>query len=159
MSNLKLSPPWAIYYRELNELFRRDPNVNIIFDEDTPEIKVLVQGDKKAEALMQLLPSEQEFGNVTLKITVVPANELETEPVNLIRDAFEGNAAVSYIQEAPDVFSNKLNYVVFQNKVVQYYSDNLGDINGMNSTLYQDIAKRILGDLPGVSFCTDGTCG
>jgi hypothetical protein len=48
--------------------------------------------------------------------------------------------------------------VVFVPEVVQYYTDNLGDINGFRTTLYQELAKELFGDSElsrGVYFCTD----
>ena len=45
--------------------------------------------------------------------------------------------------------------MVFQNKVVQYFSDNMQDINGFTSTLYQEIAKELFGVDGGLYFCTD----
>jgi hypothetical protein len=48
--------------------------------------------------------------------------------------------------------------VVFVPKVVQYYTDNLGDINGFRTTLYQELAKELFGESEltrGVYFCTD----
>jgi len=47
-----------------------------------------------------------------------------------------------------------LTYVLFKNKVVQYFIDNIGDYNGMKSTLYEDIARDIFEDVDGVFFCT-----
>ena len=41
---------------------------------------------------------------------------------------------------------NSFTYVVFEKEVVQYWNDNLGDINGLRSTLYQDLAKEIFAD-------------
>ena len=47
------------------------------------------------------------------------------------------------------------NYVVFENKVVQFFNDDLSDIHGNKSTLYQEIAKDIFGDCDNIYFCTD----
>ena len=46
-------------------------------------------------------------------------------------------------------------YVIFANKVVQYFNDSLSDAHGVCSTLYQDIARDVFGDDCGVYFCTD----
>lgn len=48
-------------------------------------------------------------------------------------------------------------YVVFKNCVVQFFNDNLNDIYGNISTLYQDIAREIFADAEweGVFYCTD----
>ena len=51
--------------------------------------------------------------------------------------------------------TNPLHYVVFKNRVVQYWSDNLGDINGNTSTLYENIARDVFGETDNVCFNTD----
>lgn len=153
---LELSAPWVIYYREVEELFKEDPEVRVVFDEEGPEVKLYVKSQEKADALTQLLPAEKKFGNVTLKVTVIPANQLGANKAVLVEKALKNNPAVSFITKAKyDLFSNPITYVVFQNKVVQYYADNLGDIYGNCSTLYQDIAKDVLGSQDGVYYCTD----
>jgi hypothetical protein len=43
---------------------------------------------------------------------------------------------------------------VFEKKVVQFFNDQLDDINGNKSTLYQDIAKDVFEKHEGVYFCT-----
>ena len=50
---------------------------------------------------------------------------------------------------------NDFNFVVFVPEVVQFYNDDLGDINGLCSTLYQDLAKDLFGEEAGIYFCTD----
>ena len=154
MSNIKLSSPWVLYYREVEALFAEDPEVRTSLDEDTCTLKIFVDNNpNKAEALTQLLPEYKKFGNIALKIEVLPSNVKATSKVDLFRKAFSGNPAVSYMKTVDLIF--KANYIVFKNKVVQYYADNLGDINGMHSTLYQDIAQDIFGSEEGIYYCTD----
>ena len=157
MAVLKLSSPWTIFYRELDALFGKDPEVMVIFYEDELEVKLYVTDAAKAEAIAELLPSEKEFGVVTLKITVVPPNgcSIRNGKIDTLRAAFSGNPVLSYIRTISGVFSNNLTYVVFRNEVVQYFNDSIGDINGLCSTLYQTIAKDVLGDIDGVYYCTD----
>lgn len=45
--------------------------------------------------------------------------------------------------------------MLFKKEVVQYFTDNLGDYNGYRSTLYENIARDIFGDIVGVFFCTN----
>ncbi len=154
-NELNLSPPWCEYYNELEELFKEDPDIKIVFNENTDEIKLYVTGSEKADALTQLLPSEKYFGNVCIKIIVIPANPTnEMSPFELIQAAFKNNPIVSYFHSVDNPYAMQMDFVVFRNQVVQYYNDNLGDINGMRSTLYQDIAKEIFENIP-VHFCTD----
>jgi len=156
MSNkVGLSAPWVTFYREINALFGDDPDIHIEYDEDEVEVKLFVQNSDKADALTQLLPTEKAFGNVVLKITVIPANEPAPTKASLIARAFQGNPVYSYGTTVDGIMSNPIHYVVFANKVVQFFNDDLGDVNGNCSTLYQEIAKDVLGAEEGVHYCTD----
>lgn len=152
---VNLSSPWVLYYHEIEALFKEDPDVIVTFDAEHYVLKLFVKGVDKADALTQLLPTEKQFGNVVLKIEVIPANVLGSSTLALFRKAFDGNAAVSYIKTVDGLYNNKLNFIVFANKVVQYFTDDLGDINHVRSTLYQDIAKEIFGEHEGIFYCTD----
>ena len=151
---LKMSPPWFTYYRELVALFGGDPDIKISFDEENNSIKILVDGQDKAEAIDYLLPDEKEFGNVKVTISVVPSNRLLSR-AEIIRKAFAGNPAYSYSATATGVYNNPITYVVFKPEVVQYWNDSLADINGKVSTLYENIADKIIGGDEGIFFCTD----
>ena len=41
MAKLNLSAPWVTYYRETEELFRNDPTIRVLFDDEEPELKVM----------------------------------------------------------------------------------------------------------------------
>lgn len=156
MGNVKLSSPWVNFYREVKALFKDDPAIKIEFNEENNIIKLFVDGEEKADALMRLLPTERTFGNVTVRIEVIPANNIEVSKVELFQKAFEGNPAFSYakvVEPAPFVFG--ASYIVFKNKVVQYFNDDLSDVNGLCSTLYQDIASDVFGNFGGVYYSTE----
>lgn len=150
---MKLSPPWVNYYNEIKALFAQDPEIKVSLDEENMEVKLFVENGRKADALIQLIPSEKAFGNVSLKITIVPANSAPTR-LDLIQEAFFGNPALSYVWTAQTLFGD-FNYVVFENKVVQYYNDDMRDINGNCSTLYQELAKDVFGEEANLCFCTE----
>lgn len=150
----KMSAPWVRFYRELEALFSADPDVTVHYYDDKNEVKLFVDDSTKAEALSKLLPNKKNFGNVELLITVVPANDTYYDKVKLFKDAFYGNPNLKSLQYI-DILSNPITYLVFKKEVVQYYNDDLGDVNGICSTLYQDIAKNIFGEVDGVFFCTD----
>ena len=155
MDKLKLSAPWVIYYRKLFALFGRDPDISINLIEEEPEVKLYVDNSAKAEALVKLLPTSVEFGNVTLKVTVVPSNG-EDWKAEAIATAFEGNPILNeiYTVETP-VLSNPICYVCFAKEVVQFFTDDLSDAHGIRSTLYQNLADEVLGSLDGIYFCTE----
>lgn len=149
--SMKLSAPWVKYYKEVNALFVRDPHVQVMFDEEAYTIKLYVEGSIKAEALEKLLSSEKEFGNVTVKTEVIPANPTHN-PLELFKATFEGNPAFSYaVQKGGPL--NDFKYVVFEPEIVQFFDDSLSDVNGYCTTLYQEIAKDVF-KVDGVYFCT-----
>lgn len=155
MNKPKLAAPWISFYREIEAMFKEDEQVHPVYDEENNVVKLYVEDQEKAEALEKILPDHRTFGNVTVTVAVIPANKLTEVRDTWFRKAFEGNPAVSYITTIEDVFNNPITYVVFKNKVVQYYNDDLGDVHGNRSTLYQEIAKEIFEDHEGIFFCTD----
>lgn len=158
MNKLGLVSPWVQYFRKLEAFFAEDKDVKVLFDNAKAAIKILVEDPDKADALTELLPPEVVFGNVTLKVSVVPANAklmAGDARMDKIQRAFQGNGAVVGIYSIDRIFSNTMNYVVFKPKVVQYFNDDLSDAHGIRSTLYQELAKEIFGEDGGVFFCTD----
>lgn len=151
---IELNTPWATFYNEIKAMFGQDTAIRIEYDVDKNEIKMRVTGQEKAEALTKILPPEKKFGNVTVKVTVIPANKLGAPRADVFQKAFEGNPVLSYVKTVP-VFGAEFDYVVFKNEVVQFYNDDISDINGNESTLYENIAMDIFGDIGGVLFCTD----
>lgn len=153
---LGLSSPWITYFRKIEALFEKDPDVAVDFEDDTTTLKIYVEKQGKAEAIDALLPDVIQFGNVEMGIQVIPANG--TDPrLELFRKAFEGNEAVVDIttvdSSVPILGGNS--YVLFKPVVVQYYNDDLSTLDGYESTLYQDIADELLsvGDSR-IYFCT-----
>lgn len=155
MAKINLSPPWVSYYHEVQAFFKEDPDVRVLFDDVKYEIRLYVEDPEKADALSQLLKPEVVFGSVVLSIIVVPSNKVTTSKESLFEKAFKNNEAVSFLYCVKSIFSNDLLYVVFEKEVVQCYTDDLGDIYGVRSTLYQNIAKEIFKEYDGVFFCTD----
>lgn len=160
---LKISPPWITYVNEINALFQHDPDIDVVYDNDEIEVKLYVTDGMKASALDRLLPDEISYGNVTLKITIIPANEefvdLDTHPSmkRLFDIVFNGNPIYAFSKEITGIFSNVLTYVVFKNRVVQFFNDNLNDIYGNMSTLYQEVAHEVIAEDINrqVCYCTD----
>ena len=148
-----IAPPWIQYVNKLIALFGEDPDIDISYDNDSHLVMLKVNNQAKADAIDHLLPAAKQFGNVTLVISVVPSNMSDTK-ADLYTIAFDGNPAFSYVKQVDGVFTNPITYVVFNKEVVQYYNDDLGDVNGNCTTLYQDIAKDLFDD-EGVYFCTD----
>lgn len=160
MAKLKLCAPWQEHYEMIKAMFAEDPDVFVLMDEDQYEIRIYVNGQAKADALEAILLHEVVFGSITLKVNVVPANQIpekETAPSieALFEAAFDGNSAMNYVKTLDGPFEFNATYVVFAKEVVQYYRDDLSDIHGLRSTLYEDLARDIFVKTPGVYFCTD----
>lgn len=158
---LKLSPPWITYVNEVNALFENDPDITVAYDNSKMRLTLYVKGIDKAAALSQLMPIEKEFGNILLKIFVVPENggkmhSLLKDKQAIFEAAFKDNPALSFVRTTESgLWDFNSVYVVFQNKVVQFFNDNLKDVRGNMSTLYQDIAEDVFEEMYGVSYCTD----
>ena len=148
----KLAAPWYIFYRQIKALFSEDPEVRVSYDDAEKEVKIFVENGRKADAISQLLPEKKTFGDMEVKVTVIPANTM-SQTASLIEDAFEGNPALVDILKVRSPLGD-FDYVVFENKVVQYFNDDLSDVNGLCSTLYQDLAKELF-ENTGVFFCTE----
>jgi len=166
MSQLNLSPPWYIFYRELNAFFSKDAGVRVVYDDEKFDVKIYCESGATADALTYLLPSEKEFGGVTLKIIVVPANKANDQAFiylcdkpksmyDVYNNALRFNEAVRNIVPVSGIMSNPIIYVIFDPEIVQYWTDDLGDANGVRTTLMQEIAKDIFIEKDGVFFCTD----
>lgn len=144
--------PWVIYAKEVQELFGKDEGVKVKFTNEPPHLKLYVEGDSKADAISKLLPNEVTFGNVTMPIEVVPSNPDDSR-MGLLKRAFEGNPIVKEFRTT-EVIGNTLDFIIFKKEVVQYENDDISEADGVCSTLYQDIAKEVLGESEGVYFCT-----
>lgn len=152
--NVKLSPPWYTYYHKIDAMFGSDPDIQIKFDEDTMTLKLFVDNQAKADALTKVLQPEIDFGNVKLKIEVVPSDKVDSVE-QLYKTVFAGNPVFSDAIETCDPTSPHATYVVFNPMIVQFYNDNLADAFRNETTLHQEIAKDLFVQQPGVYFCTD----
>ena len=150
---MKLAAPWLTFYNEVKALFKEDPEVKVTFDEEKYELALYVENGRKADALTQLMPTEKDFGNVKVQIKVVPADDAPTK-VDLFEEAFYGNPALSYVWQAKTPFGDEFDYIVFDHKVVQFYNDNIRDVNGNKTTLFEDIARDVFGEDVNLCFCT-----
>ena len=152
--NTKLVAPWTAYANQVEMMFKEDKDIQFDYNDLDKVITLRVNGNDKAEALTKLLPTEKQFGAITVKINVIPANKLGEDKIDLFCKAFSGNPAVSEITTVETLWG-PLNFVVFAPKVVQYYDDTLFDLNGIHTTIYQDLAKEVFGTFDGLCYCTE----
>ena len=154
---MKIQSPWVSFSKEMRLLFGNDPDIKVEYLEDDNEVRLYVENPIKADALTKLLPDEKIFGNVSMKITVVPANADEQSTASLIRTAFNGNPVVGEVKTMTTLTGNDVTFVMFEPEVAQYSNDNISHPYGITSTLYQEIAKELFDgkELGGVFFTTD----
>lgn len=152
MDKTTLAPPWITTMQEICVLFDGDPDIITDWDEESTTLKIYVGNAIKAGALMRLLPEEYTFGNVVMTVLVIPSNE-PANKMALYSRAFAGNPAFSMAETVNLPTGGSMDFVLFEPKVVQYYNDDISDYNGICTTLYQDIAKRVFQD-PDVHFCS-----
>lgn len=171
MARINLVAPWDEYYHKMMAFFKEDSDVTVLYDgqeDGTKYIKVLVDNPEKATALETLLNKEKDFGGVKLIVTVAPANDIpqhmarlmsqweeDSKYYSLYRSALIGNANFATVQEIKGLLGFDATFVVFKKKVIQYYNDNIGDLNGVKSTLAEYIARDIFIPNSGVFFNTD----
>ncbi len=152
-----LSSPWVTFGREMEALFGPDPEIKVEFDNEAPAVKLYVDNEEKADALSKLLPTEKTFGNVILNIIIIPANKNSViDPkVAAFKTAFKGNPVLKDVVSIDAMAYRNITYAIFKNEVVQFFNDDLSDINGNCSTLYQTIARDIFGPaVADINFCT-----
>ena len=156
MEKLTLSPPWEIYASELEALFGSDPEIKIVREENGAHVvKLYVANTDKANALTVLLPEEVTFGNVTMQIIVVPPNTTNNDIADLFKAAFNGNPAFCEMLTFETPITGKVNYAVFAGELVQFFNDDLRSPYGIETTIYEDIAREVFADVEGVNFCTE----
>lgn len=162
-ARLKFAPPWVTFANKVKAMFGDDPDNTVVYENAVPKVIVVVNSAEKAAAIAALLPTEQKIGNVTLYIEVTtsdgsPIGEAPKESAELFETAFKNNPAFSFTRCVDYAFiTNEITYVVFANRVVQFFNDNLNDNFGNISTLYQEIAKEIFDPevTNGVFYSTD----
>lgn len=154
MENIKLSAPWITFVHELEALFADDPEVKVMYSDETNAVKLYVADSDKAMALEKLIPAEKKFGNVTVTISIIPPNVEELTKEELFAKAFRGNSALAFTASYDNPLGH-LTYIVFEKKVIQFFNDQLDDVNGNKSMLLQEIAHDVFGGDHGVFYCTD----
>lgn len=155
MSCFELSSPWVEHYKKLVTLFGMDDEVGSIeYDDKAKAVTIRVDNQGKAELLGRHLRSEVTFGNVTLRVNVVPGNEPDNRLADM-RHIFEGNPVVSDIVVTENPVQGETTHVMFEPIVVQYFNDDLSHPDGVRTTIYEELARDVFEDIDGVFFNTE----
>lgn len=137
--------PWMEYAEATKALFKGDPDVTVEMDEGAYRMTVRVHGQDKADSISELLPTEMQFGNVTLAIEVIPDNESEPTVADHLRRAFAGNPLFYDVLEVPlTPTSFGATYALFMPECVQYFSDDLGSPFGATTIAAEQLARKVL---------------
>lgn len=139
----RLAAPWTVWAHEVMALFEMDDEVSVEYDDDATRLVVRVANAVKADALAQLLPTEKSFGNVTLDVTIVPANE-DASAEQVWRWAFDGNPVLAGM--ATDVMpdGSPVTFALFAPECTQWYADDISNPFGIQTKTYEDVAADVL---------------
>lgn len=158
--SLGLRAPWMIFVEEVKALFGEDRDIAIEYDDASKRLTLRVSTMMKADAMSRLMETEYHFGTVSVRVFVVPANTAgntlpkDASSADVLSAAFDGNPVVTQVRAVSKGLFRDLCYCVFRKEVVQIPADNIGDINGNESTLFEDIATEVFTKTCGVYFCT-----
>ena len=132
MSRIKLSPPWVTYWKKLEALFNADPDIEVgqLYDtEDRKEIWIYVSDEKKYRALVNLLPTYPDFGNVKLKNVIKFKGGPEQDTFQDLKDLFADNGNVQELKEAVDFAGTPHLFINFKPEVIQFRNDDTSAIS------------------------------
>jgi len=149
----KMSPPWIEHFEKIRTLFAADPDVSCRYDDGAKTATLRVRGQRKADAIAALVPARVAFGNVELKISVVPANVAQ-DAADLLRTAFAGNSALVGVETFDGPFDEPVVFAAFDRAPVDVPCDNMADPAGMKTMLLEHVARDVIGANVGAFLCT-----
>ena len=162
MNKFNLEAPWQTFAKKLKALFAQDSDIDvsdIYAAEDRDGVQVIdvtVLGHEKFVALDRVMAKERRFGNVRVVINLYDLeNETDNAGIDIFKTLFKDNPAVADIVSMADPTGTNWNYVCFKPEVVQFFDDDMSDVNGNYTGLMEDIAREVFADNHrGVNFCT-----
>lgn len=159
MENLGLQAPWITYYNKIKAIFADDPDIEVlepseeVDEEGNFDIVLRCINGYKAYALCKLLTPQVDMGNVTVCVRIEDINSDEDE-ATLLKAAFTGNPHFEdVVVQGLDGQGPGATYCVMKKEVIQFFNDDLTDVNRNYSGLAEDILREITMS-PDVKFCT-----
>lgn len=153
-----LNLPYTVwrYFNKLSVMFGKDPDVEIEIervDDITFKVMIYVNDSNrpgKADAFTKMLPSRVDFGIHRLYIDIIPNNDSRADHEVLI-DMFYGNPIIdSFVTD-----HSGRHYIIFKKDILQYYANDISDVNSLQSVLAEDLARELItDDITNVYFCT-----
>lgn len=162
MKPVRLEAPWNTFAKKLKALFAQDSDIEVSDAYEAEEgsgkyvVDVSVLNHEKFVALDRVLVKEKHFGNIDLTINLFDLeNDAEHAGIEIFKAVFKGNAAVAEIISRPDQTGTDWHYVCFKPEVVQFFDDDMTDVNGNFTGLMENIALEAFAkNCRGVNFCT-----
>jgi hypothetical protein len=143
--NVALSSPWMTYYKKLVALFGDDPELNVLWNDDTKSITIESTNTFKIMALEKLLNPVVTFGNITVTVSCRVKDGAEESLSAIFKTAFAGNPHFKGIIEKKVVAMDET-FVLFKNEVIQFFNDDTtdyyGNWNGLSEDIMRDIIKK-----------------
>lgn len=155
---IKLSPPWDGYMHMLASFFKGDGRVIVGACDDKRVGTIEVFDTKMYCALEQVLNKRIRFGNVVLKIRIVPANGLKA-----FKNTMTDLAALKVVLSKNPAFAKFITrktpvgnmvFCMFKPVVLMFYNDNLASPYKKTTAVYEAAAFHVFKDC-GVSYATE----
>lgn len=155
---VKLSAPWETIQHMVAALLAPDTEVEVTELSETSKgvysFDVISKNGKKIAALEKVIKNTFNVGNVTVNVNFIHEREEDEVTAQDFLDAFEGNSNFVTVADASKGLFN-ISYVIFAKEILQFFNDDLSDINGNMSIIVADAAKNVCNITDGMSFCTD----
>lgn len=149
-----MNPPWATLWSQINAAFAGDALVSVNPPDDSanPFVIVLTVNDyTKAVAIASLLKARHDFGNVSVVVKVCNRQGSQIGGVSpnsadelslIVRVAFNGNLLLTDVV-VRDLMGRQRVFPVIAKTVIQFYNDDLSELNGN----YNAVAAAVLSEI------------
>lgn len=161
---MALSPPWYLLQRQVAAAIGADTGV-LVDDLDTTitpyRINVHVADSNRAQALASILTPHYDMGNLAVDVRVLDGNGMEVQPLSLTTSQDVVNAVAAALSTNPLFLlavETRLPFqgggvgVVFQKVLLQYFSDDIGELFGNTNisaaAVFGNILTMKYGDVP-----------
>lgn len=157
---VKMSPPWDGYMNMLASFFRGDDRIRVGCGTDKRVGTVAVFDSKMYAALEQVLKTRVRFGNVVLRINIVPADGLkafkgEMTDLEALRCVLSKNPAFAKFVSRKTELGNFV-YCMFKPVVLMWHNDNPASPYKQTASVYETAALEVFKSAKiGISYATE----
>lgn len=180
---VKLSPPWDAHMQMLKSFFKGDDRIEVETGTEKGAVEdakthkplkgnwvistVKVSDADCCIALKQALRRAVKFGNVSLAVDIIPANETVEKaiqkklkvgkkflPLVALKEVLKKNPAFSKLKMSR-LGDRTICFCIFKAVVLQWYNDNLGSPWKIATCTHEGLANAVFADEIGALFCTE----